>query len=82
MSAKRKQMMRAWNETYGLGGNAVRGITGKKGKITEDDPRFNPSTMGNKRSGRRRRRNQGVRPYREWELDELARPRSGGHQRV
>jgi hypothetical protein len=87
MSAKRKSMMKAWNETYGLGGSAVQGITGRKKKrITEDDPQWNPKNMGNKRGEtyserQRRRRRQGVRRWEDSHEYMVAQSRGRGPRR-
>jgi hypothetical protein len=43
-------------DPFGSIGNVSPGTRikrGRTGKITEDDPRFNPKTMGNKRGGTR-----------------------------
>jgi hypothetical protein len=45
-------------DPFGAIGNLSPGTRierGRTGKITEDDPRWDPSTMGNRRRGKRRR---------------------------
>jgi len=47
-----KKQAQAWRDKYGLDSTTSHRITGRK--YEEDDPRFNPRTMGNKRYRKKR----------------------------
>lgn len=55
-----KAQAQAWQRKHGMDSDAMRKLAGKparpKERIYEDDPRFDPKTMGNRSTSRIKRR--------------------------